>query len=65
MDKDKDRVVGSEFTDEFMGRFVFSISDVPIRVPPDSSLAPQWYKLENKHGVKLQGELMISVWMAK
>ncbi|TKY49550.1 QUIRKY protein [Spatholobus suberectus] len=49
--------------DEFMGRVVFTICDIPMRVPPDSPLAPQWYKLKDQNGVKLQGELMVSVWM--
>ncbi|GAU16349.1 hypothetical protein TSUD_116980 [Trifolium subterraneum] len=48
----------------FIGRVAFTISDIPMRVPPDSPLAPQWYKLEGQNGVKLdQGELMVSVWM--
>ncbi|KAK7364060.1 hypothetical protein VNO80_12407 [Phaseolus coccineus] len=49
--------------DELLGRVAFTISDVPIRVPPDSPLAPQWYQLENQKGVKLEVELMLSVWM--
>ncbi|KAK7323270.1 hypothetical protein VNO77_26735 [Canavalia gladiata] len=49
--------------DELLGRVAFSISDIPTRVPPDSPLAPQWYKLEDQNRVKLQGELMVSVWM--
>ncbi|KAK2440391.1 FT-interacting protein [Trifolium repens] len=48
----------------FIGRVAFTISDIPMRVPPDSPLAPQWYKLEGQNGVKLdRGELMVSVWM--
>lgn len=47
-----------------IGRVAFTISDIPMRVPPDSPLAPQWYKLEGQNMVKLdQGELMVSVWM--
>ncbi|KRH48448.1 hypothetical protein GLYMA_07G089100v4 [Glycine max] len=57
--KDKD----NDDPDEFMGRVAFTICDVPVRVRPDSPLAPQWYKLEDQNGVKLQGELMVSVWM--
>ncbi|KAG5009365.1 hypothetical protein JHK87_017880 [Glycine soja] len=57
--KDKD----NDDPDEFMGRVAFTICDVPMRVRPDSPLAPQWYKLEDQNGVKLQGELMVSVWM--
>ncbi|XP_045825237.1 FT-interacting protein 3-like [Trifolium pratense] len=48
----------------FIGHVTFTISDIPMRVPPDSPLAPQWYKLEGQNGAKLdQGELMVSVWM--
>ncbi|KAK7260245.1 hypothetical protein RIF29_26136 [Crotalaria pallida] len=63
MDKNKDKDDGSEPTDEFMGCVVFSIYDVPMRVPPDSPLAPQWYKLVDQNGVRLQRELMVSVWI--
>ncbi|PHU29474.1 Protein QUIRKY [Capsicum chinense] len=37
--KDKDVVL-----DEMIGRFVFDLVDIPRRVPPDSSLTPQWIK---------------------
>lgn len=57
----KDKDIGK---DDFVGRVLFDIIDVPLRVPPDSPLAPQWYKLENKKGEKThQGELMLAVWM--
>ncbi|XP_009420494.2 FT-interacting protein 3-like [Musa acuminata AAA Group] len=57
--KDKDLV-----KDDFVGRLVFDLVDVPLRVPPDSPLAPQWYRLEDKKGDKLtRGELMLAVWM--
>ncbi|KAK1324207.1 hypothetical protein QJS10_CPA02g00567 [Acorus calamus] len=57
--KDKDTV-----KDDFVGRVVFDISEVPVRVPPDSPLAPQWYRLEDKKGEKLsKGEVMLAVWM--
>lgn len=51
--------------DDFAGRVVFDIIDVPVRVPPDSPLAPQWYKLEDKKGLKttMPGEIMLAVWM--
>ncbi|XP_047163494.1 FT-interacting protein 3-like [Vigna umbellata] len=49
--------------DELLGSVAFTISDVPMRVPPDSPLAPQWYKLEDQNGVKIEVELMLSVWM--
>ncbi|PKA60620.1 C2 and GRAM domain-containing protein [Apostasia shenzhenica] len=48
--------------DDVIGRLSFDLSEVPHRVPPDSSLAPQWYRLENKNGEKCRGEVMVSVW---
>eukprot|EP01018_Ginkgo_biloba_P034391 Gb_34570 [translate_table: standard] len=57
--KDKDLI-----KDDFIGRVTFDLNDVPTRVPPDSPLAPQWYRLEDKKSEsKLKGELMLSVWM--
>ncbi|XP_019191851.1 PREDICTED: FT-interacting protein 1-like [Ipomoea nil] len=41
----------------------FDVSEVPTRVPPDSPLAPQWYRLESKTGEKVKGELMLAVWI--
>ncbi|KAJ4701198.1 C2 domain-containing protein [Melia azedarach] len=49
--------------DDFVGRVFFELPDVPLRVPPDSPLAPQWYKLEDKKGFKTTGEMMLSVWI--
>ncbi|XWS32075.1 hypothetical protein CRYUN_Cryun23aG0129500 [Craigia yunnanensis] len=50
--------------DEFVGKIAINVSDVPTRVPPDSPLAPQWYKLEDKDGVNTvgSGELMLVIW---
>ncbi|KAI4332191.1 hypothetical protein L6164_017121 [Bauhinia variegata] len=56
--KDKDFV-----KDDFVGRVNFDLTEVPLRVPPDSPLAPQWYKLEDKKGYKTNGEIMLAVWM--
>ncbi|OAY23751.1 hypothetical protein MANES_18G104300v8 [Manihot esculenta] len=57
--KDKDFV-----KDDFVGRYFFDLSEVPLRVPPDSPLAPQWYKLEDRRGDKIsKGEIMLAVWM--
>ncbi|KAE8702803.1 multiple C2 and transmembrane domain-containing protein 1-like [Hibiscus syriacus] len=50
--------------DEFIGKIAFKMSDIPTRVPPDSPLAPQWYKLEDKdmaNGSSV-GELMLALW---
>ncbi|KAL8527548.1 hypothetical protein ACS0TY_005410 [Phlomoides rotata] len=50
--------------DEFLGRVWFDLNEVPKRVPPDSQLAPQWYRMEDKKGErgKSCGEVMLSVW---
>ncbi|QHO23484.1 hypothetical protein HN51_047193 [Arachis hypogaea] len=50
--------------DDFIGRVWFDLSEVPSRVPPDSQLAPQWYRMENKKGEKVakSGEVMVSIW---
>lgn len=49
--------------DDFIGKAIFDINDVPKRVPPDSPLAPQWYKLEDPKNVRCKAELMLAVWM--
>ena len=56
--KDKDIV-----KDDFVGIVRFDINEVPLRVPPDSPLAPEWYRLEDKKGEKIKGELMLAVWI--
>lgn len=55
--KDKDLV-----KDDFVGLVRFDLHEVPTRVPPDSPLAPEWYRLEDKKGEKKKGELMLAVW---
>ncbi|KAM7476694.1 hypothetical protein LguiB_023937 [Lonicera macranthoides] len=50
--------------DEYLGKVVFDLNEVPTRVPPDSPLAPQWYRLEDRRGGgKVRGEIMLAVWM--
>ncbi|KAK4415427.1 FT-interacting protein 1 [Sesamum alatum] len=50
--------------DDYLGRVVFDLNEVPTRVPPDSPLAPQWYRLEDRRGDgKVRGEIMVAVWM--
>ncbi|OMO53986.1 C2 calcium-dependent membrane targeting [Corchorus capsularis] len=49
--------------DDFVGKVVFDVLEIPLRVPPDSPLAPQWYKLADKKGDKVKGEIMLAVWM--
>ncbi|KAJ4726953.1 C2 domain-containing protein [Melia azedarach] len=55
--KDKDTL-----KDDFAGLVRFDLNEVPTRVPPDSPLAPEWYRLEDKKGEKKKGELMLAVW---
>lgn len=59
---DKDNV---SLRNDFLGHVNFDITEVPERHPPDSPLAPQWYRLESRHDVKklVQGEIMLSVWI--
>ncbi|CAM0904212.1 unnamed protein product [Alopecurus aequalis] len=63
--RDKDALV----RDDCVGRVAFDISEVPVRVPPDSPLAPQWYRLEDpRHGggggrMVMQSEVMLAVWV--
>ncbi|KAA8520613.1 hypothetical protein F0562_014869 [Nyssa sinensis] len=69
----KDRMQSSELVvvvmdkdmikDDFVGFVRFDLSEVPTRVPPDSPLAPEWYRLEDKKGEKKNGELMLAVWI--
>ncbi|MCD9644683.1 FT-interacting protein 3 [Datura stramonium] len=56
--KDKDLV-----KDDFVGLCRFDLNEVPMRVPPDSPLAPEWYRLADKKGEKIKGELMLAVWI--
>ncbi|KAF5729987.1 multiple C2 and transmembrane domain-containing protein 2 [Tripterygium wilfordii] len=56
--KDKDLL-----KDDFVGIVRFDINEVPLRVPPDSPLAPEWYRLQDKKGEKIKGELMLAVWI--
>ncbi|XP_074325998.1 multiple C2 domain and transmembrane region protein 5-like [Apium graveolens] len=56
--KDKDLL-----KDDFVGIIRYDLNDVPTRVPPDSPLAPEWYRLEDKKGRKTKGELMLAVWI--
>ena len=49
--------------DDYLGRVWFDLNEVPRRVPPDSPLAPQWYRMEDKKGEKAKaGEVMLSIW---
>lgn len=49
---------------DFLGFVAFEIGEIPERRPPDSPLAPQWYRLEPRGSNKrAQGEIMLSVWI--
>ncbi|KAF3777691.1 QUIRKY protein [Nymphaea thermarum] len=45
----------------FFGGVCFDLSEVPLRIPPDSPLAPQWYRLDGNETVS--GDLMLAVWI--
>ncbi|KAL3528332.1 hypothetical protein ACH5RR_007654 [Cinchona calisaya] len=56
-------------SEKFLGGVCFDLSDVPVRDPPDSPLAPQWYHLEGSgpggpddHG-SVSGDIQLSVWI--
>ncbi|KAK9270000.1 hypothetical protein L1049_025573 [Liquidambar formosana] len=57
--KDKDLIT----KDDFVGKVSIDLMEVPLRVPPDSPLAPQWYKLVDRKGEKTNGEVMLAVWI--
>ncbi|MQL74756.1 hypothetical protein Taro_007133 [Colocasia esculenta] len=46
----------------FLGGVCFDVSEVPTRDPPDSPLAPQWYRLESDDGA-VGGDLMLATWV--
>ncbi|KAJ7297998.1 hypothetical protein O6H91_Y022900 [Diphasiastrum complanatum] len=49
--------------DGFLGALIFELTEIPTRVPPDSPLAPTWYRLEEKKGEShVKGEIMLAVW---
>ncbi|KAF2309194.1 hypothetical protein GH714_001140 [Hevea brasiliensis] len=48
---------------KLIGGVSFDMADIPTRFPPDGPLAPQWYRLEDRNGVKVLGELMLAVWI--
>ncbi|GLT63070.1 hypothetical protein SLA2020_356630 [Shorea laevis] len=53
-------------SENFLGGVCFDLSDVPVRDPPDSPLAPQWYRLEagaNPPSGRIAGDLQLSVWI--
>ncbi|XP_077247686.1 C2 calcium/lipid-binding plant phosphoribosyltransferase family protein [Tasmannia lanceolata] len=47
--------------ENFLGGICFDVSEIPTRDPPDSQLAPQWYRLEG--GGAHRGDLMLATWI--
>ncbi|KAJ8763191.1 hypothetical protein K2173_025576 [Erythroxylum novogranatense] len=45
----------------FLGGICFDVTEIPLRDPPDSPLAPQWYRLEG--GGAKRGDLMLATWI--
>ncbi|XWS58538.1 hypothetical protein CRYUN_Cryun08bG0042500 [Craigia yunnanensis] len=45
----------------FLGGVCFDATEIPLRDPPDSPLAPQWYRLEG--GGAHRGDLMLATWV--
>ncbi|KAJ4971303.1 hypothetical protein NE237_004402 [Protea cynaroides] len=45
---------------KFLGGVCFEVTDIPLRDPPDSPLAPQWYRLE---GGAYNCDLMLATWI--
>ncbi|KAK6942487.1 Protein of unknown function DUF3292 [Dillenia turbinata] len=45
----------------FLGGICFDVTEIPLRDPPDSPLAPQWYRLEG--GGAHNGDLMLATWV--
>ncbi|KAF5734714.1 Multiple C2 and transmembrane domain-containing protein 2 [Tripterygium wilfordii] len=54
-------------SENFLGGVCFDLSDVPVRDPPDSPLAPQWYRLEgdavDQNSNRVSGDVQLSVWI--
>ncbi|KAL3573791.1 hypothetical protein D5086_024404 [Populus alba] len=45
----------------FLGGICFDVTEIPLRDPPDSPLAPQWYRLEG--GGAYRSDLMLATWV--
>ncbi|XP_042512606.1 FT-interacting protein 7 [Macadamia integrifolia] len=46
---------------KFLGGVCFDVTEIPLRDPPDSPLAPQWYRLEGARA--RNGDLMLATWI--
>ncbi|KAJ3669928.1 hypothetical protein LUZ60_010252 [Juncus effusus] len=47
---------------QFLGGLCFDVAEIPLRDPPDSVLATQWYHLEGS-SARRGGDLMLSTWV--
>ncbi|XP_071690533.1 multiple C2 domain and transmembrane region protein 16 [Rutidosis leptorrhynchoides] len=60
-----DPLISSSMSDvaghNFLGGICFDATEIPLRDPPDSPLAPQWYRLEG--GGAHKGDLMLATWV--
>ncbi|CAK9175393.1 unnamed protein product [Ilex paraguariensis] len=54
-------------SEQFLGGVCFDLSDVPVRDPPDSPLAPRWYRLEggaeDPNSGRVSGDIQLAVWI--
>ncbi|WCJ43603.1 C2 calcium/lipid-binding plant phosphoribosyltransferase family protein [Euphorbia peplus] len=51
---------------KFLGGICFDVTEIPLRDPPDSPLAPQWYMLEGDGALRDNrkfGNLMLATWV--
>ncbi|KAL9341317.1 hypothetical protein Peur_067536 [Populus x canadensis] len=58
-----DRLQGGRLETMVKDMKSFNLGDIPTWFPPDVPLAPRWYRLEDRSGVKVAGELPLTVWM--
>ncbi|KAF5783854.1 putative C2 domain, phosphoribosyltransferase, C2 domain superfamily [Helianthus annuus] len=60
-----DPLISSSMSDvaghNFLGGICFDTTEIPLRDPPDSPLATQWYRLEG--GGAHRGDLMLATWV--
>ncbi|KAK7267038.1 hypothetical protein RIF29_19702 [Crotalaria pallida] len=54
-------ILASDNGRSLLGGVCFDVNEIPVRDPPDSPLAPQWYRLED--GGAQYGDLMLATWV--
>lgn len=47
---------------DYVGSAPLDLADLPVRVPPDSALAPQWHHVFDRNGERA-GEVMLALWI--